>query len=136
MIIHSKGVRSPSVRSKRASLRLRTGDYNNMRKAGEDGALIQAAIERLANVLRTNRFGDKPIESSVSSFSVAEQDIGSEARRVLKLAEARAFIHRIPGGQRDRNSQLVLGKFQLSPMLAPRWDLPLVRRGTSRSIYG
>ena len=104
--------------------------YNNMRKAGEDGALIQAAIERLANVLRTNRFGDKPIESSVSSFSVAEQDIGSEARRVLKLAEARAFIHRIPGGQRDRNSQLVLGKFQLSPMLAPRWDLPLVRRGT------
>ncbi|MBZ9677811.1 hypothetical protein [Mesorhizobium sp. ES1-1] len=103
--------------------------YNNMRKAGEDGLLVQTAVERLANLFRVNRFADKPIEVSLSSFSVAEQDLDQEARRILKLAEARAFIHRVPGGQRERNSENITAKFQLSPMLAPRWDLPLARRG-------
>ncbi|WP_152599694.1 hypothetical protein [Hoeflea sp. BAL378] len=103
--------------------------YNNMRKAGDDGLLIQTAVERLASLFRLNRYGDKPIEVSLSTFSVAEQDLDQEARRILKLAEARAFIHRVPGGQRERNSEQITAKFQLSPMLAPRWDLPLSRRG-------
>lgn len=32
-------------------------------------------------------------------------------------------------GQKDRNSARVDDKFQLSPMLAVRWELPLSRRG-------
>lgn len=103
--------------------------YNNMRKAGDDGRLVQSAVERLANLFRINRYGDKPVEVSLSSFSVAEQDLDHEALRILKLAEARAFVHRVPGGQRERNSEHITAKFQLSPMLAPRWDLPLARRG-------
>ncbi|MBY3580488.1 hypothetical protein HJA77_04820 [Rhizobium bangladeshense] len=103
--------------------------FSNMRKAGPDGIAIQAAVERLANIFRINRFGDKPVEISVSSFSVSEREISEEARRVLGLAEARAFIHRIPGGQKERNSEDITAKFQISPMLAPRWELPLARRG-------
>ncbi|QOF72473.1 hypothetical protein IG197_05185 [Aminobacter sp. SR38] len=103
--------------------------FSNMRKAGPDGIVIQAAVERLANIFRINRFSDKPVEISLCSFSVSEREISDEARRVLGLAEARAFLHRIPGGQKERNSEDVTAKFQLSPMLAPRWDLPLSRRG-------
>ena len=103
--------------------------FSNMRKAGPDGIVIQAAVERLANIFRINRFADKPVEISLCSFSVSEREVSEEARRVLGLAEARAFVHRIPGGQKERNSEDVTAKFQLSPMLAPRWDLPLSRRG-------
>ncbi|MET3518855.1 ORC-CDC6 family AAA ATPase [Mesorhizobium abyssinicae] len=103
--------------------------FSNMRKAGPDGVVIQAAVERLANIFRINRFADKPVEISLCSFSVSEREVSEEARRVLGLAEARAFVHRIPGGQKERNSEDVTAKFQLSPMLAPRWDLPLSRRG-------
>jgi hypothetical protein len=103
--------------------------YQSMRKAGDDGLQIQAAVDRLANIMRINRFSDKPIEVSLSTFSLCESDLNEEARRILKLTEDRAFIHRISGGQRDRNSEEIVSKFQISPMLAPRWDLPLVRRG-------
>ncbi|API55645.1 hypothetical protein BMW22_29675 (plasmid) [Rhizobium leguminosarum] len=105
--------------------------YSNMRKAGDEGLLLQQAVERLANLLRIHRFGDKPTESSLSSFSVPEKDVTPGARHILQLAEARAFIHRLPGTQKERNSEDITPKFQISPMLAPRWDLPLIRRGVA-----
>ncbi|CAN7721478.1 hypothetical protein LJR009_002313 [Bosea sp. LjRoot9] len=105
--------------------------YSNMRKAGEEGLLLQQAIERLANLFRIHRFGDKPIESSLSSFSIPERGITPGARHILQLAEARAFIHRLPGTQKERNSEDITSKFQISPMLAPRWDLPMIRRGVA-----
>lgn len=104
--------------------------YDNMRKAGDDGIAIQSAIERLAQLFRINRFADKPVECSLIAFSIAEQDASPEALRVLHLCEERSFLNRIAGGQRDKNSERVTMKFQLSNMLSPRWDLPLGRRGT------
>jgi len=103
--------------------------YENMRKAGNDGFLVQAAIDRLANIFRINRFAEKPIECSLITFSLDENSVNLEARRILKLAESRSFLIRIPGGQRERNSERITMKFQLNNMLAPRWDLPLGRRG-------
>lgn len=103
--------------------------YENMRKAGNDGFLVQAAIDRLANVFRINRFSPKPIECSLITFSLDENSVSLEARRILKLAESRSFLIRVPGGQRERNSERITMKFQLNNMLAPRWDLPLGRRG-------
>lgn len=106
--------------------------FNNMRKAGDDGILIQGAIERLANLFRTIRYGDKPTEISLTSFHVVEQDVSEKARRIMKLAEERAFLHRVVGGQKDKNSDGITAKFQLSPMLAPRWELPLIRRNVAK----
>lgn len=103
--------------------------YENMRKAGDDGAAIQIAIDRLARLFRVSRFSDRPVECSLIAFSVAEQDVGSEAGRILKLAESRSFLIRITGGQKDKNSERVTMKFQLNNMLSPRWELPLGRRG-------
>lgn len=104
--------------------------FNNMRKAGDDGLEIQSSVDRLSNIFRINRYGDKPVEVSLTTFSVSEQDMSTEAREVLKLGEARSFLHRIPGGHRDKNSEKILSKYQLSPMLSPRSDLGLSRRGT------
>ena len=103
--------------------------FDNMRKAGNDGFLIQSATDRLAQIFRTNRFSDRPTECSLNSFSVAEHELSEEARRILKLAENRSFLIRIASGQKHKNSKQVHMKFQLHPMLCPLWQLPLGRRG-------
>ena len=104
--------------------------YDNMRKAGDDGIAIQTAIDRLARLFRVNRFADKPVECSLISFNGSEQGVSHEALRVLRLAESRSFLNKVVGGQKDKNSERVMMKFQISTMLAPRWDLPLARRGS------
>lgn len=103
--------------------------FNNMRKAGTDGTLVQSATDRLARLFRENRFADRPAECSLNTFSVAEHQLSAEARRVLNLAENRSFVNRIAGGQKYKNSKQIQSKFQIHPMLCPRWQLPLGRRG-------
>ena len=103
--------------------------FDNIRKAGADGVLIQSATDRLAQLFRVNRFSDRPIECSLNSFSVAEPELGEETRRIIRLCENRSLLNRVIGGQKHRNTTRVEMKFQLHPMLCPRWQLPLGRRG-------
>jgi hypothetical protein len=104
--------------------------YENMRKTSGDGRRIQAATDRLAQLFRVNRFADRPGEVSLCAFAISEQEGSADARQVLRLAEERSFLNRMPSRERkDKNSGAPLAMFQLSPMLAPRWDLPLARRG-------
>ena len=104
--------------------------FDHMRKAGDEGATIQRAVNRLGRLFRINRFGERPIEVSLSAFTV-DPNIGSpEAYRTLNLAEERSFLVAIPDGGKHKNSGDPLLKYQISPMLAPRWDLPISRRGT------
>jgi hypothetical protein len=50
------------------------------------------------------------------------------ARRVIDLAKNWSLLIDV-GGQSDRNTQRIDRKLQLNPMLAPRWDLSIYRRG-------
>ena len=102
---------------------------NSVRKAGFDGRLIQSAADRLGRLFRTNRFSDRPVECSLNSFSVAEHELSDETRRVLRLCENRSLLNRVVGDQKHRNTKRIELKFQLHPMLCPRWQLPLARRG-------
>lgn len=103
--------------------------YNNMRKAGGDGQAILIAIDRLAELFRINRFADNPIECSLIGFSVSAR-VGSEtSQKNLRLALDHSFLVEILGGQSERNSEQVTGKFQLNRMLVPKWGLATGRRG-------
>lgn len=103
--------------------------YNNMRKAGGEGQAILIAIDRLAELFRINRFADNPIECSLIGFSVSAR-VGSEtSQRTLRLALDHSFLVEILGGQSERNSEQVTGKFQLNRMLVPKWGLATGRRG-------
>jgi len=103
--------------------------YNNMRKAGGEGQAILIAIDRLAELFRINRFADNPIECSLIGFSVSAR-VGSEtSQRNLRLALDHSFLVEILGGQSERNSEQVTGKFQLNRMLVPKWGLATGRRG-------
>jgi len=96
---------------------------------GSDAPAVKASIERLAELFRNIRFSDKPVECSLATISINTGEISSESRRILRLAENWSYLIRISEGQRDKNSQRVDEKYQLHPMLAPRWDLPTGRRG-------
>jgi hypothetical protein len=77
---------------------------DQMLMEGEDGVRIHSAIGRLAELFRTNRFADKPVETSLVAFSVDESQMSGEARRILSLAKNTSLIINVPRGQRERNS--------------------------------
>jgi hypothetical protein len=102
---------------------------DEMLTEGEDGVLVRSAIERLSALFRLNRFADKPIETSMIAFSVDEVRMDREPRKILKLAQDTSLIISVPRGQRARNSKQITSKLELNTMLAPRYDLPIARRG-------
>jgi hypothetical protein len=103
--------------------------YSDARAPGPTGALVRDAMTRLGQLLREIRFSDKPTECSLCTFSANLSIAGERAIEVMREAENWSMLLRIPGGQHDRNVGRVDEKYQVHPMLAPRWDLPISRRG-------
>ncbi|MGO9022460.1 MAG: hypothetical protein ACLQVJ_29335 [Syntrophobacteraceae bacterium] len=102
--------------------------FRDARAVGGDGGLIQDCIGRLATLFRTIRFSDKPVECSCITFSCDISKTTPEAQRIIDLTQKWSLLNDV-GGQRDRNSERIDSKLQLNPMLSPRWDLSIYRRG-------
>lgn len=103
--------------------------YNDSRMTGVNGEVVKSSINRLAVFFREVRFSDKPSECSISSFSGDLSQSTEQARQTIDLAEKWSLLINIEGGQKDRNSKRVDPKYQINSMLAPRYDLPISRRG-------
>jgi len=103
--------------------------FEDARAPGKEGALIRKAMTRIGEVLREIRFSDKPSECSISSFSADITTSTEAAANLLKRAELWSMLVRTEAGQHDRNTGRVDEKYQIHPLLAPRWDLPTVSRG-------
>ncbi len=103
-----------------------------MRKAGDEGAAVRTGLERLAALFEANRYGDTPIHSSLLGFSVRERDLKPETIARLTIAEQRSFLVEITRGEIDKNTQERLTKYQLNPILSPKWGLPTARRGIAQ----
>lgn len=104
--------------------------FEDARATGSDAELVQASVERMARFLRQLRYSDKPVESALTTFSFSEAAISEQARRTIRHAHDTSLLLRVISGAKDRNSKGVVAKYQLNPMLCPRFDLPLSRRGT------
>ncbi|MCC6076491.1 hypothetical protein ACFPTX_02050 [Pseudomonas sp. GCM10022188] len=96
---------------------------------GAPSDVARRAIERLASLLRTARFAVKIPEVSPLTVSFSDEDLNSESRKALDLALKYSFLFEVDEGRPDRNSDRVNRKVQLNPMLSPRWQLPIARRG-------
>ena len=101
----------------------------NARIPGNTGRRAINGVSRLAELFREIRYSDKPSECSVVAFSINIAGVDDETREILDACAKWSLLIRIPRGQKDKNSMRVDSKFQLSPMLAPLWDLPVSRRG-------
>jgi len=89
----------------------------------------RVAVSRLASVLRTARFALNIPEVAPLSVSFADDELAESAVETLHSALNYSLVFEIPAGRPDRNSQKVLRKINLNPMLSPRWGLPVGRRG-------
>jgi hypothetical protein len=99
---------------------------------GRLGADTQTAIRRLGNYLQAHRFSAKPVEPSCVAFETDRGGLSERAIGCLDEAIAHSLLIDVPGGRPDKNSRVLHFKYQLSPMLAPLFDLPLGRRGVAR----
>jgi hypothetical protein len=105
--------------------------FEDARTVGDDSHAVQTSIDRLARFLMNLRFSDKPVESSLSSFSVSFDEASERAKSTIMAAANVSLLVRIIGGQKDRNAGGVVEKYQVNPMVCPRFDLPLARRGVT-----
>ncbi len=94
------------------------------------GHQVREAVEILATFFRTMRYSERPSECDCATFSIRLGDLSAESRRILTTAENWSYLIRIRDGASDKNDDSVKAKYQLGPMLAPRWGVSEHRRGT------
>lgn len=94
------------------------------------GLQVRDAIESLAVLFRTIRFSHAPAECDLSTFSVILEGLTDNTIRTLRLAENFSYLVRHAEGRPNKNSRSVDEKYQLGPMLAPRWGVSEHRRGS------
>lgn len=120
-----------SLRAQRAGvLQAANWFYDDAKASSAEPGDTHEAVDRLAQLLRLMRFSDKPVESSLTTFSFQEALASPRALEVIRRAHHASLLLRVATGAKDRNDEGVIAKYQLNPMLSPRYDLPLARRGT------
>lgn len=95
-----------------------------------NGVVVRRAVDALAVFFREVRYSDKPSECDLCSFSIDLDALTDSARKTLEMAENWSYLVRVKGGAKNKNTRSVDEKFQLSPMLAPKWGLSPRRGGT------
>lgn len=90
---------------------------------------IRAAVGRLATLLRSIRYSDLPAECSLSSFGVDASAMTAPARNIIDKCVTWSLLIEIQRGHKDKNTEDIRAKYQVNPMIAPKWELPLSRRG-------
>ncbi|MDX0442498.1 hypothetical protein GOD94_27640 [Sinorhizobium medicae] len=94
------------------------------------GVEARESVESLAVLFRTIRYSDKPSECDLCTFAVDEEKLTRNAREVLQAAENWSYLIKVPLGHKGKTHRVLEGKYQLGPMLAPRWGVSIYRRGT------
>lgn len=90
---------------------------------------IRAAVGRLATLMRAIRYSDLPAECSLSTFAVDRSALTASARNIIEKCVTWSLLIEIPRGHKDKNTEEIASKYQVNPMIAPKWELPLSRRG-------
>ncbi|MGK2697563.1 ORC-CDC6 family AAA ATPase [Serratia surfactantfaciens] len=96
---------------------------------GFESDIALRCVDRLAAILKTARFAINIPEVSPLSFSFSNDDLSEDSKKIIQDALNYSLLFEMSDGRADRNSQKVIRKLELNPMLSPRWSLPVSRRG-------
>jgi hypothetical protein len=99
------------------------------RMPGDNGKKSRKSIIRLATFLRELRFADIPPECSLCAFSIDLSTTSDEIAEEIKNCYLNSYLIKISETRKERNSERLDSIFQINGMLAPRWALPIYRRG-------
>ena len=102
--------------------------FRDARKIGGEGKKVQDAIDRLGTFLQSYFYSDRPGDCSVCAFNASLSKASEAANEILRRGEQWSLLINV-GERAERNTRRMSAKFQLNRMLAPRWELPLYRRG-------
>jgi hypothetical protein len=102
---------------------------NDARVLGEDLGLVQTGTSRIAALMRSLRFSEKPPECSLSTFSVDLQSLTAIARRVLDTSERWSLLIRTQD-RKERNTAAYVVKYRINGMISPEYNLPFFTRGS------
>lgn len=94
------------------------------------GFPVRVAVERLAQLFRTIRYSDKPSECKLCTFSVDISSASEESVELISRVENWSYIIKIGEGSSDKNENKINAKYQLNPLLAPKWGISIDRGGT------
>jgi hypothetical protein len=119
-----------SIRSQTDGVRDGAAWFWEDAQPGSDGMRVREAVEGIALLFRTVRFGHAPSECDLCIFSVASAELTANSRKVLEIAENWSYLIHHHEGRRNKNSRRVDDKYQLAPMLAPRWEISEHQRGS------
>jgi hypothetical protein len=99
------------------------------------GSEVRDSIEALAVLFRTIRYSETPSECDLCTFSVALGKLTKHSKLIIDTAENWSYLIRIRVDAKNRNNQQIHPKYQLAPMLAPKWALSPNRRGAIEIQY-
>lgn len=119
-----------SIRSQTDGVRDGAAWFWEDAQPGSDGLRVREAVEGIALLFRTVRFGHAPSECDLCMFSVAFDELTDKSRKVLEIAENWSYLIHLVEGRRNKNSRRVDHRYQLAPMLAPKWEVSEHRRGS------
>jgi len=96
---------------------------------GNNSDLAKIAVARLGNLLRTARYSLNIPEVSPLAVSFSNESLTPRASDILKFALNYSLVFEVSDGRADRNSDQLMRKIHLNPMLSPKWGLGTGRRG-------
>lgn len=96
---------------------------------GRPSDIAQIVVDRLASLLRTARFALNIPEVSPLTVSFMDEDLSKNSKIAVQSALNYSFIFETSSGRPDRNTDRINRKIYLNPILSPKWDLPIGRRG-------
>lgn len=102
--------------------------YRDSEVVGQHAYQVRIALNRLGELLEKVRFSQNLAESSLCAVTVDLDAATRSATEVIQEAENWSLLIRRPN-RRDRNEERRLLTLQINRMLAPRWSLPIGRRG-------
>jgi len=102
--------------------------YTNSQLVHKFNADVQEGIKNLCELFSDIRYSDKPSECSLCAFSTEIHQCSENAKSVIDLAEKLSLLIRHPG-RKNKNKARTSDCYQINPMLAPKWTLPISIRG-------
>lgn len=96
----------------------------------QNAASVRLSVEAIARLFRTVRYSAKPSVPGLSTFSIREGELSENAKKTLRTAENWSYLVHIPHSGSDKNSEERRYKYQLVPILAPKWDVSYTIRDT------
>lgn len=103
--------------------------FTDAKVKGPRGMVAQECVARLCDFLKELRYAEKLTEPSLCTVAIPGSGISAQAISNISSCEKYSLL--LPAsGHKTKTGVQVLSRYQVNPILSPRWGLPISRRGT------